>query len=72
MDSGGIFILEKKVTDLIIEGDIIKGVITSDDEKFLSPYVILATGHSARDIYDICQATEILTGDEIICHGCQG
>ena len=47
--------LEKKVTDFLIEGDTIKGVVTSDNEKFKSPYVILATGHSARDIYDICK-----------------
>ena len=55
IDSGGQFILEKKVTDFLIEGDIIKGVITSDNEKFKSPWVILATGHSARDIYEICR-----------------
>jgi uncharacterized FAD-dependent dehydrogenase len=55
LNAGGQFILEKKVTDFLIEGNIIKGVVTSDNEKFLSPYVILATGHSARDIYDICK-----------------
>ncbi len=33
---------------------LIKGVVTSDNEKYMSPYVILATGHSARDIYEIC------------------
>ena len=46
---------EKKVTDLIIESDSIKGVITSDHEQFKSPYIILATGHSARDIYELCK-----------------
>jgi uncharacterized FAD-dependent dehydrogenase len=55
LDAGGQFLLEKKVTDFIIEGDEIKGVITSGNETFLSPFVILATGHSARDIYDICR-----------------
>jgi uncharacterized FAD-dependent dehydrogenase len=55
LDAGGQFILEKKVTDFILEGDNIKGVVTSDNEKFHSEYVILATGHSARDIYDICR-----------------
>ena len=55
LDAGGVFILEKKVTDLIIEDSAIKGVVTTGDEKFTSPYVILATGHSARDIYDICR-----------------
>ncbi len=54
LDAGGQFILEKKVTDFIIEGSSIKGVVTSDNEKYLSDYVILATGHSARDIYEIC------------------
>jgi uncharacterized FAD-dependent dehydrogenase len=54
LDAGGMFILEKKVTDFIIDGQAIRGVITSDNEKFHSPYVILATGHSARDIYKIC------------------
>ena len=54
-DAGGLFILEKKVTDFLIDGDTIKGVITSENEKFTSPFVILATGHSARDIYDICR-----------------
>jgi uncharacterized FAD-dependent dehydrogenase len=55
IDAGGLFILEKKVTDFLIEGDAIKGVITSDNEQFRSPYVVLATGHSARDIYEICK-----------------
>jgi len=55
LDAGGQFILEKKVIDFLIEGDSIAGVVTSDNDKFKSPYVILATGHSARDIYDICR-----------------
>jgi uncharacterized FAD-dependent dehydrogenase len=55
LDAGGIFILEKKVTDFIIEDSEIKGVVATGNEKFKSPFVILATGHSARDIYDICQ-----------------
>ena len=54
LDAGGLFILERRVTDFILEGNTIKGVITAGNEKFLLPYVILATGHSARDIYDIC------------------
>lgn len=53
LDAGGQFLLEKKVTDFIIEGDSVKGVVTSDNEKFLSQFVIVATGHSARDIYEI-------------------
>jgi uncharacterized FAD-dependent dehydrogenase len=54
-DAGGCLLLEKKVTDLVIEGNKIKGVIASGNEKFISDYVMLATGHSARDIVDICR-----------------
>jgi uncharacterized protein len=54
-DAGGKFLLEKKVTDFIIKGDKIKGVLTSDNETIESDFVILATGHSARDIYEICR-----------------
>lgn len=56
LEAGGLFLLEKKVTDLIIEDNSVKGVITSGKEKFLSPFIILATGHSSRDIYELCQA----------------
>lgn len=55
IDAGGLFLLEKKVTDLVLDGDNIRGVLTSGNEKFLSDYLILATGHSARDIYGICK-----------------
>jgi len=55
VEAGGQFILETKVTDFILDGDNIKGVITSDNSKFTSDFVILATGHSARDIYEICR-----------------
>ena len=59
LKAGGLFLLEKRVTDLLIEGDTIKGVVTFDNEKFQSSFVILATGHSARDIYDICRNRKV-------------
>jgi uncharacterized protein len=55
IDAGGEFLLGKKVTDLIISNDTVEGVVTSDGDRYLSSYVILATGHSARDIYEICR-----------------
>jgi uncharacterized FAD-dependent dehydrogenase len=59
LSAGGIFLMQKKVTDLILEGDSIKGVITGDGEKFKSEHVILSTGHSARDIYDLLRRHRI-------------
>jgi uncharacterized FAD-dependent dehydrogenase len=58
-DSGGLFMLEKRVSDFILGGNIIKGVVVSGNEKYFSQFVILATGHSARDIYNIFDTREI-------------
>lgn len=58
-DSGGILLLENKVTDFILEADKITGVITSDHKKFNSPFIILAAGHSARDIFELMQKHKI-------------
>jgi uncharacterized protein len=58
-EAGGVFLLEKKVTDFIIEGGMIRGVETSKNERYYSRNVILSTGHSARDIFDICRRQKI-------------
>lgn len=58
-DAGGIFLFEKRVTDFILDGSSIKGVIISGNEKYYSKSVILSTGHSARDVYDICHRHKI-------------
>jgi uncharacterized FAD-dependent dehydrogenase len=58
-DSGGVFLLEKRVTDILLESKSVKGVITSGNEKFLSEDIILATGHSSRDIIEICRRVGI-------------
>jgi uncharacterized FAD-dependent dehydrogenase len=44
---------EKKVTDFIINDNKINGVMVNDNEEIIGDSVILATGHSARDIYEI-------------------
>lgn len=53
-DSGGIFLLEKRVEDFIIASAGIKGIIANGNETYRADNIILATGHSARDIYRIC------------------
>ncbi|WP_462318441.1 NAD(P)/FAD-dependent oxidoreductase [Marinilabilia sp.] len=49
--AGGVFQFNSKVVDLILRGDEIEGVITADGSRITAEAVILATGHSARDIY---------------------
>lgn len=58
-DCGGIFLFEKKVTDFIIDRDIIKAVKTADENVFEADAFILATGHSARDIYHLLHQKKI-------------
>jgi uncharacterized protein len=57
---GGQFLFEKKVTDMLLENSIIKGVVTSDGNFFEADAVILATGHSAKDIYELLHRKNIL------------
>jgi uncharacterized protein len=42
---------DTQITDLVIENKSIKGVVTEKNEIFYSPFVLLATGHSAEDIF---------------------
>ncbi len=48
---GGEIHFESRVTEFILEGNKIKGVIVNSDKEYLGDSVIIATGHSARDIY---------------------
>lgn len=59
-DCGGIFLFNKKVTDFIIEKETIKKIQTADGDWFEGEAVILATGHSARDIFFLIHNKQLL------------
>jgi uncharacterized protein len=59
-DCGGEFLFEKKVVDFIIENEKIKKVKTEDGNSFEADAFILATGHSARDIFTLLHKKNIL------------
>jgi uncharacterized FAD-dependent dehydrogenase len=59
LQCGGLFFFEQKVTDLIVKGDIISEVHTQKGDKWTGDAVILATGHSARDIFELLYKKEI-------------
>lgn len=48
---GGSIHFDAHVTDLVLHGDCVKGVRVHDREEHLADAVILATGHSARDVF---------------------
>jgi len=51
--AGGEVHFGAKVTECILRNQCIEGVRTADGREFFAPKVILATGHSARDIYHL-------------------
>ncbi len=58
--AGGEIHFNTKATDFILEGDVMKGIVTEDGEKIRGEAVILATGHSARDIFELLHNRNIL------------
>jgi uncharacterized protein len=60
LNAGGEVHFDTKVTDLLIEKDQVKGVVTQHGDKILGKGVILATGHSARDIFELLQQKKVL------------
>ncbi|MDP2415652.1 NAD(P)/FAD-dependent oxidoreductase [Daejeonella sp.] len=59
LNAGGEIHFECRITDLILRARKLKGVLVGDN-KFESNHVILATGHSARDIYCLLDKHQVL------------
>ncbi len=58
LECGGEVHFETRMEALIIENNEVKGIQTSTGKTFLGP-VILATGHSARDVYRWLAANDV-------------
>lgn len=58
-NAGGEVLFNTKVTDFILEGNEMVGVVTQDGEHIKGHGVILATGHSARDIFHLLHEKKI-------------
>lgn len=59
IECGGEVLFEKKLADLLLEGDKITGIKTADGITISCTAVILATGHSARDIFQLLHKKKI-------------
>jgi uncharacterized FAD-dependent dehydrogenase len=58
LNAGGEIHFECRITDLLIRAKKLKGVQVGD-QKFEADQVILATGHSARDIYYLLERQQV-------------
>ncbi|WP_272973988.1 NAD(P)/FAD-dependent oxidoreductase [Croceibacter atlanticus] len=59
VDAGGEVHFNSKLTDVLIEDKAIKSVEINNDTWFNAAHVILATGHSARDIFYLLHDKQI-------------
>jgi uncharacterized FAD-dependent dehydrogenase len=59
IECGGQVLFETRVTDFIIKNNEIQGVVTQNSDTISANNVILATGHSARDIFELLDRKKI-------------
>ena len=57
--AGGEVLFDSKLTDLLITNGQVKGVVINQAQEIHADAVILATGHSARDIYELLHRKNI-------------
>ncbi|SDS38861.1 hypothetical protein SAMN04487764_2104 [Gillisia sp. Hel1_33_143] len=59
IEHGGEVLFETRVTDLIVDNKEIQGIKTAKGDHFKTNHVILATGHSARDMFELLERKAI-------------
>ncbi len=53
IEHGGQVLFDTKLTDIILKNNAVAGIVTQNGDTILSDRLILATGHSARDIFEL-------------------
>ncbi|MFY7935826.1 MAG: NAD(P)/FAD-dependent oxidoreductase, partial [Flavobacterium sp.] len=59
IESGGQVLFETRVTDILVKNNEVDGIVTHKGETIHSKKIILATGHSARDIFELLHKKDI-------------
>lgn len=60
IEFGGQVLFETRVTDILVTNNEVKGITTQNGQTILANKLILATGHSARDIFELLDKKKIL------------
>lgn len=60
IENGGEVHFETRVTDILIKSNAIEGVVLKNGSSILAKKLILATGHSARDIFELLYSKNIV------------
>ncbi|RKS90507.1 hypothetical protein BC952_2901 [Flavobacterium limicola] len=59
IECGGQVLFETRLTDILIKNNEVQGIVTHKGETILASKLILATGHSARDIFELLDRKQI-------------
>ncbi len=59
LNAGGEVHFQTRVADFLIEAGRMRGVVCAEGREYIGDSVILATGHSARDIYRLLAARKV-------------
>jgi uncharacterized protein len=59
IEFGGQVLFETRVTDILVKNNEVQGIETQKGDKILANKIILATGHSARDIFELLDRKKI-------------
>jgi uncharacterized protein len=60
IEFGGKVLFETRVTDIIVKNNEVQGIMTQAGDVIEAKKIILATGHSARDIFELLDRKKIL------------
>jgi uncharacterized FAD-dependent dehydrogenase len=59
IECGGQVLFETRVTDILVKNNEVDGILTQKGETIYAKKIILATGHSARDIFELLHKKDI-------------
>ena len=59
IERGGQVLFETRLTDIIIKSNEVQGIVTHHGDTILANKIILATGHSARDIFELLDRKQV-------------
>ena len=59
IEFGGQVLFDTRVTDILVKNNEVEGIVTQTGDKILANKLILATGHSARDIFELLDKKKI-------------
>ncbi|WP_281310619.1 NAD(P)/FAD-dependent oxidoreductase [Flavobacterium flavigenum] len=59
IEFGGQVLFDTRVTDILVKDNEVEGVVTQNGDRIIANKLILATGHSARDVFELLDKKKI-------------